>query len=113
MRNPSTTTRRAEAQNQAYTANIVPPALPLRQDLEAQSPLPPNGFPERSPLAQAQQLNLLVSDQVTVPVLPCAQCGATQAKQVAGTGPHYAALRCADCDRFIKWLTKPKSGGAE
>jgi hypothetical protein len=38
---------------------------------------------------------------------PCHRCGCTSAKQVPGTGPHHAALRCANCGRFVKWLAKP------
>ncbi len=49
MHNPSTATRRAEAQNEAFTAHIVPLAQALAQDPAERSPLPPNGFPERSP----------------------------------------------------------------
>ncbi len=58
-----------------------------------------------------QQLNLLGQEQTLVPINPCPNCGYTNAKQVPGTGPHHAALRCANCERFIKWLAKPKSGG--
>lgn len=43
---------------------------------------------------------------------PCPRCGSTEAVETAGTPPHFAALRCRICDRFLKWLPKPKSGGA-
>lgn len=39
----------------------------------------------------------------------CTNCGCTQGIQTAGTPPHYAAVRCANC--FIKWLRKSKSAG--
>ena len=38
--------------------------------------------------------------------LPCASCGSTERKLGAGKGPHTASLRCAECDRFIKWIGK-------
>ncbi len=42
----------------------------------------------------------------------CPRCGSTEAVKTAGTPPHFAALRCRICDRFLKWVAKPKSGGA-
>jgi hypothetical protein len=38
--------------------------------------------------------------------LPCASCGSIERKLGAGKGPHTASLKCAECDRFIKWLGK-------
>ena len=38
--------------------------------------------------------------------LPCPQCGSQQRKVGAGKAPHYASLRCGECDRFIKWIGK-------
>ncbi len=52
------------------------------------------------------QLNPLGQKQ-TLQINPCPSCGRTNAKQIPGTGPHHAGLRCANCDRFIKWLAKP------
>lgn len=63
-------------------------------------------------IAPPHQLNLLVPEAVTTHTSPCPSCGTTQVIQTAGTGPHYAGLRCASCNRFVKWLAKPKSGGA-
>lgn len=45
----------------------------------------------------------------TISIPPCPRCGSEQAVQVPGTGPHYAGLRCLNCDRFIKWLKAPKT----
>jgi hypothetical protein len=49
--------------------------------------------------------------QPFVEIAACFTCGSKQAIQVPGKGPHHAALRCAGCGRFVKWLAKPKSGG--
>jgi hypothetical protein len=38
--------------------------------------------------------------------LPCSSCGSTERKLGIGKGPHSASLRCAACDRFIKWIAK-------
>jgi hypothetical protein len=38
--------------------------------------------------------------------LPCSACGSTHRKLGAGKGPHSASLRCGQCDRFIKWVSK-------
>lgn len=43
----------------------------------------------------------------------CLSCDTTMGYQAAGTGPHWAALRCAECDRFIKWLPKPVHNSGE
>ncbi len=56
---------------------------------------------------QPNQLNLLGQEQTLIPIEPCPSCGCTSAKQIPGTGPHHAGLRCAKCDHFIKWLAKP------
>lgn len=37
----------------------------------------------------------------------CLACGSTKQKKGERKGPHYASLRCAECDRFIKWEPKP------
>lgn len=44
----------------------------------------------------------------------CPDCSCTQAEEYPGQGPHYKALHCACCDRFLRWLPKPKQdkGGA-
>lgn len=54
------------------------------------------------------QLDLLAEDQIIVTIEPCPNCGCTSAKQTLGKEPHHAGLRCADCDRFIKWIAKPR-----
>jgi transcription elongation factor Elf1 len=53
------------------------------------------------------------SQDITNPVqrvfpnaLPCASCGSTERKLGVGKGQHTASLKCAECDRFIKWLGK-------
>jgi len=38
--------------------------------------------------------------------LPCACCGSSERKLGAGKQPHSASLRCAVCDRFIRWIGK-------
>ena len=38
----------------------------------------------------------------------CPRCWSTSRYRAPGKGPHHAALRCAMCDRFIKWLPKPR-----
>lgn len=54
--------------------------------------------------------------QETTKTLPCPKCGDTETYTGSGKGVHYASLRCAACDRWIKWLKKPGSehgqGGA-
>ncbi len=93
MQNPPNGPRRAKARNK-NTTYIVPPASVPTQDLAAQSP---------------HQLSLFNAPaQATVPIAPCAQCGETQGKQTPGRGPHFAQLRCATCNRFIKWIGKPR-----
>ena len=77
----------------------------------AESSLQTQDLEARSPQIQADfhQLKFLEADTATVQLdNPCSSCNANLAIQVAGTGPHYAALRCACCDRFIKWLPKPR-----
>jgi hypothetical protein len=37
---------------------------------------------------------------------PCPQCGSQAKKLGVGKGPHSASLRCGECDRFIKWISK-------
>lgn len=44
-------------------------------------------------------------------IAACPRCGSDQVVPAAGVGPHYASVRCANCDRFIKWTAKPKLGG--
>lgn len=43
-------------------------------------------------------------------IIPCAQCGSKERKLGCGKGPHTASLRCAVCDRFIKWIGKAELG---
>lgn len=75
----------------------------------SQSPSHQNGQSQQN---QPNQLDLLEPDAVIEQIPPCPSCGATQAVKTPGTGPHYAALRCANCSRFLRWLPKPKSGDA-
>jgi hypothetical protein len=44
--------------------------------------------------------------RVSPSALPCGNCGSTERKLGAGKGPHTASLKCAACDRFIKWIGK-------
>jgi hypothetical protein len=40
---------------------------------------------------------------------PCPHCQATGLYEVGpGAGPHFARLLCGQCQRFIKWLPKPR-----
>ncbi len=88
MPNPSNTTRRAKAQNIDETRESILAPLPT-------STQAPNAHTLNSSLQCA-----------------CPRCGTTQVIQTAGKPPHYAALKCANCFKFIKWLPKPKSEGA-
>lgn len=36
----------------------------------------------------------------------CKYCGSEEFKLGKGTPPHSASLRCAKCDRWIKWIGK-------
>jgi DNA repair protein RadD len=42
---------------------------------------------------------------------PVCDCGSTATYQTEGTGPHAAALRCVNCDKFLRWLPKEPSEG--
>lgn len=83
MQNPSNATQGAERKNQKILESSL-----------TQHP------------ATAQPPEVFTSN-----VAPCPSCGTTQEKQIPGTGLHYAGLRCEDCERFIKWLPKPKNEG--
>lgn len=61
---------------------------------------------------QARSLHSLLQKERLLVNKPCPSCGSIQAIQVSGVGPHYAGLRCVNCNRFIKWLPKPKPEGA-
>ena len=39
----------------------------------------------------------------------CPGCGSTNFQCVDAPAPHNQKLICSDCDRFIKWLPKPKN----
>lgn len=41
----------------------------------------------------------------TVPMSACPRCKWQRGIVGSGTGPHAAALKCASCDRHIKWLS--------
>lgn len=86
-------------------SDSIVPVTPASQ----QSPSHQNG---RSQQNQPNQLNLLEPDAVIEQISPCPSCGTNQAVKTPGTGPHYAALRCANCSRFLRWLPKPKLGDA-
>jgi phage FluMu protein Com len=62
-------------------------------------------------MSHSFQPNLLAQqDQTFVEIKPCPSCSSTQAIQTPGVSSHYAGLRCANCDRFIKWLPRSKAG---
>lgn len=44
----------------------------------------------------------------------CRFCGSTRLRKTLGPHPggHYAKLECNQCDRFLRWLPKPKEGRA-
>lgn len=65
------------------------------------------------PQTDHDQLNLFPSpDQAeNITSHPCPRCGSNKAIQTSGVGPHYAALRCGSCDRFLKWLPNPRTEG--
>ena len=41
----------------------------------------------------------------------CPRCGSTSFQQGPGKPPHSAKLVCAECNRFIKWLSKAQTLG--
>jgi hypothetical protein len=41
----------------------------------------------------------------------CNGCGSTNLEVGPGKGPHAGSLRCADCGRFIKFLSKVQTKG--
>ncbi|WNN92092.1 hypothetical protein [Gloeocapsopsis dulcis] len=86
-------------------SDFIVPVTPAPQ----QSPSHQNGRTHQNP---PLQLNLLEPDAVTIPIPPCPNCGATEAVKTPGAGPHHAALRCASCARFLRWLPRPRLGGA-
>ncbi|MCA1993591.1 MAG: hypothetical protein LDL41_16340 [Coleofasciculus sp. S288] len=47
-----------------------------------------------------------LNQQLSRNITPCAQCGSKERKLGAGKEPHSASLRCGECDRFIKWVSK-------
>ncbi len=46
------------------------------------------------------------NQQLSRNIMPCAKCGSKERKLGIGKEPHSASLRCAECDRFIKWVSK-------
>ena len=38
----------------------------------------------------------------------CPNCDSRELVTGPGSGPHYAALECAECGRHIRWLPKPR-----
>lgn len=36
----------------------------------------------------------------------CPHCQSEQQTVTTGNGPHYGRLSCADCGRWLKWLSK-------
>lgn len=44
---------------------------------------------------------------------PCTQCGSKEHQMGAGKRPHQTSLRCAVCDRFVKWIGKSELGKIE
>ena len=42
-------------------------------------------------------------------MIKCPGCGSTNFQCVDAPAPHNQKLICVDCDRFIKWLPKPKN----
>jgi hypothetical protein len=43
----------------------------------------------------------------------CKHCGSDSTKIEKGKPPHLASLICADCDRWIKWLSKRELASIE
>ncbi len=39
----------------------------------------------------------------------CPDCFCQEFSLGAGTPTHYASVRCAECDRFIRWLPHPQN----
>jgi hypothetical protein len=39
----------------------------------------------------------------------CPSCNSQTFTLGSGTPTHYASLRCADCERFIRWLPRPEN----
>lgn len=39
----------------------------------------------------------------------CKSCGCNEAVIVKGTPPHNAAVRCLQCNRWIKWLGRKEN----
>ena len=63
-----------------------------------------------SPFKQESLFNNLVDGADDPESSRCLTCGATDSYQAPGKGPHYAALHCSRCHRFIRWLPKPRQG---
>lgn len=53
------------------------------------------------------QLGLFVDDDrnLITTEAPCKDCTSTTQRICKGKGPHAASLRCAACDKFVKWLS--------
>jgi hypothetical protein len=51
-----------------------------------------------------------VSDYTTVlPQIPCPRCAFPGPHRPGpGAGPHHARLVCGECQRFLKWIAKPR-----
>lgn len=76
---------------------IVPrtPASPQEsEESQAQSPKQLSLFPDK-PAAD-------ISKQ------PCPSCNSYQVRESAGLACHHKSLVCANCSRWLKWLSKPK-----
>lgn len=102
MQHPPTTNREAAEVKRKATGSLSLPQQPTAKQYSG----------ERSPQTEFHELNLLSPDQETVTIPPCPSCGGTQGAEIPGKGPHYAGVKCASCGRWLKWVGKPKTGGA-
>lgn len=41
--------------------------------------------------------------------MTCPRCGSEQTTIVEGKGPHHARENCADCGRWLRWVTRPSN----
>lgn len=51
-------------------------------------------------------MEFIKKDNTVIIEAPCGYCGGIEAKMFEGKGPHIAELRCKECGRHNRWMSK-------